>query len=1115
MWSSRHADAAAPPTLRGERIDRSGLREIDELAGDAEAKGFVYVQGATAVLETVARHAERRARALGRPLLKIGGLPTDDAWRELASAAGVGVLSDPVSAARQIAERCGPGLVLLREGTPTCWGSALADALEHLASSAEGHGRSLILVLCERAPARSRVIDVDAVASQDEVRLWWEAIARDADHSLIVGLDRLDALEGWWGAARSTPSHQRVEPIVLSASARRLLVRLSLSQRSWSRSEALRFGSGEACDELIARRVLEIDARGRLVASGDAPLPALDEGDHADAIVVAEALDPRPDPWAAARAAELFARAGEGDRAEAAAARALSGFTDPAARTDFRDRWEAALETLPFGDAAPRLLRSADLALRVGDVDSGLRTARKVVAKNGDSFDALLMLGRAAAARGDLPTAAHAIGRAMERAGGAELRARAEVEMAEVRYLCGALDEARRHAESGLSAAFEPATRLQARNVLGKLHLANAAWTEAEEHFAADACEASLTGDVMGELRARLNRAIALLSSGRLHEARSMLGTVLEDGERQGEHRAVAFALANLATIAILQREYPEAIRLSERAFEVRRRIGDKLSLALVITNLSELRLLIGQVSEAEQALAFGRQACGPGIPGTRLAHFAVAAARIHLAKGNTLEASAEIHRAIDGASSSRDGNKLCECYRLAARVALEDGDVLRAETALGLARDKASTDLARADIAVLEAMAARARGISFSVAARQALDLARRAEDAELAREAHLLLHFDAVSSGDLRAARLHLDAALTQRNRIAFSLPDEMRRRFLARRELGELAILEATFGAAAPVAEPALRACERCGSAECDGCRVISQRPDRGAASLAPRKIVGRDAAVMALLNAIHKVGPSDATVLIRGESGTGKELVAEAIHEASARKSGPLIKVNCAALVETLLLSELFGHEKGSFTGASARKRGRFEMAEGGTLFLDEIGDISRAPRSPSSASCKRRPSSASAASRPSTPTCESSAPPTAISRPSSPAASSARTSTTASAASSSRSPPSVSASAISAPSPRPSSPASPPSAAPAPASSPRRPSPASAATPGLATSASWRTPSAPPPCSPRATPSSSPTSRTTSTAFERSPRSCPSPSAFRCPPRQSPLDPRHS
>ncbi|MBX7197473.1 MAG: sigma-54 dependent transcriptional regulator, partial [Sandaracinaceae bacterium] len=117
---------------------------------------------------------------------------------------------------------------------------------------------------------------------------------------------------------------------------------------------------------------------------------------------------------------------------------------------------------------------------------------------------------------------------------------------------------------------------------------------------------------------------------------------------------------------------------------------------------------------------------------------------------------------------------------------------------------------------------------------------------------------------------------------------------------------------------------------------------------APGLRPRRhgaIIGSSPGIQQVLSVIDKVAAHDTIVLVRGESGTGKELVAEAIHQASPRASKPLVKVNCAALVETLLLSELFGHERGAFTGAQTRKKGRFELADGGTLFLDEIGDIS--------------------------------------------------------------------------------------------------------------------------------------------------------------------------
>jgi len=112
-------------------------------------------------------------------------------------------------------------------------------------------------------------------------------------------------------------------------------------------------------------------------------------------------------------------------------------------------------------------------------------------------------------------------------------------------------------------------------------------------------------------------------------------------------------------------------------------------------------------------------------------------------------------------------------------------------------------------------------------------------------------------------------------------------------------------------------------------------ITQHPD----------LIGQSVAMKKVFDAIETVGPTDATVLITGESGTGKELVARAIHAASPRRFHPMVTIHCGALTETLLESELFGHEKGAFTGAQYRKKGKFEIAEGGTVFLDEIGDIS--------------------------------------------------------------------------------------------------------------------------------------------------------------------------
>jgi DNA-binding NtrC family response regulator len=125
------------------------------------------------------------------------------------------------------------------------------------------------------------------------------------------------------------------------------------------------------------------------------------------------------------------------------------------------------------------------------------------------------------------------------------------------------------------------------------------------------------------------------------------------------------------------------------------------------------------------------------------------------------------------------------------------------------------------------------------------------------------------------------------------------------------------------------------------------LLERRPRAGPAHLGVAGIVGRSPAIRALTERIEKVAPVESTVLITGETGTGKELVARAVHTLSPRKAGPFLAVNCAALAEGILESELFGHVRGAFTGATRDRAGVFEAASGGTLFLDEIGSTSPA------------------------------------------------------------------------------------------------------------------------------------------------------------------------
>ena len=131
---------------------------------------------------------------------------------------------------------------------------------------------------------------------------------------------------------------------------------------------------------------------------------------------------------------------------------------------------------------------------------------------------------------------------------------------------------------------------------------------------------------------------------------------------------------------------------------------------------------------------------------------------------------------------------------------------------------------------------------------------------------------------------------------------------------------------------------------GSFEFENAALAEAGPEDEIRRLRLPSIVGNSAALGRVLQMVRVVDPTNATVLINGETGTGKELIAEAIHRCSERSKGPLVKVNCAAIPTGLLESEIFGHERGAFTGAVARRVGRFELANRGTIFLDEVGEI---------------------------------------------------------------------------------------------------------------------------------------------------------------------------
>ena len=957
----------------------------------------VIVRAPVEVHAAIIAHTARRLRTSGWLPIDAttaagsrGGAPL---FREIATRLGLAVVpSDPHACADAIAQvaacstrkRAAIVALLPQEGS---WDRAVANELVR-------SGRAGLLVFVTAPPSPSdgrsepRLFDVDSTSStlttfdlvcdlsaSDKLR-WLGAIAEEAQTEL-PGQD-IRTLEAWWARARrvaSDPAHASVLE-GLSEAARGVLACLALAGRSLPLSALTTLGDDAvaAVDELVVAALAVRNTTASLGAAG--VLVSLAGG--VDSAAIEALLAPTangcevrsgaalatarllaggpgfdPDPWAYARAAELLVAAGAIEAADRAIEKAIRGIEDAQATYEITNRWFSCVAPVTGEGGLFLRVQAAHRALGMGEANDAQRWCESATALKPEDPTIALLMGKALMQLGDLVAARVSLQNAQAAANDDELRARVASELAELSYLSGDLKLATEHANRAIALAKTVSSRLNGRNTVGKISLVEARWDEADAHFAEDVLTASAAGDGIAELRARLNRGIALMSKGGLEDARVILTRVLEDGKKVGEDRACAYAFANLGVIASRQHDYASALVYWEQAVRFRHTLRGRIASARTIANLAELRLRLGLVDHAEHALTFGRRLLGLGTTAARASHFSVVGARIALSRGNSEAARREIDSALIDGEAAGDRDYLGEAYRVAARVALDDGDVNRAAEAITKAEKLATNDRGRADVAVVRALHLRATGQNAIETANTALSLARTSGEEDLLGEIHALLAVLNRDAGDLQAAQAHCCRAIAVRDQLAAGLPAEIRAAFLAKPEIVALSRLQTSLASQDSefaVEEEAPRTLRNGngGNGGTGGTGVSGLAFGQAAVGLGlgpVREIIGDDAQIRNLIVAIRKVARSNSTVLIRGESGTGKELVAEALHRAGERATGPLVSVNCAALVETLLLSELFGHEKGAFTGAASRRRGRFEMAEGGTLFLDEIGDIS--------------------------------------------------------------------------------------------------------------------------------------------------------------------------
>jgi transcriptional regulator with GAF, ATPase, and Fis domain/tetratricopeptide (TPR) repeat protein len=623
--------------------------------------------------------------------------------------------------------------------------------------------------------------------------------------------------------------------------------------------------------------------------------------------------------------------------------------------------YERAIElyqrALPLSEMADKeriLHRLTAVHEAVGQIDRAIDCAERLVAISPDQIESLLQLARLQLLNRDMAAARPVLARVVAATNGADvtpkLQAQIAAESAEAHLLAGELEAAKQVASAGLGllsnadqsqTEAHPSLRLRLQNTIGKIQLEKEEYGAARQTFERNLSLSRKAGLPAEGVRALGQLGVTEMNQGHFDRAQSYYQQARELAQMIGEVMLVGGCLQHLGVLAERMGHYDQALCYYQEAVGAWKKIGHRGYLAWIAVDLGNLYLDLGDVEQSRAMLRLGISLADTEPPTATRVNLAILRGRISHNCCRYSEARLHLEEACALAHASGQKERLtrallylAEHYLQADRPAAARKTFAQLPTPLSHT-SKLKSLLLESQLLLSEGDQDQAREVLS-----RALESSDEGNDLDLAWQANYLMSGLLAALDRKHEARHLLFQAAQLEDRVAKRVPAALLPRFAEqpmRKALREAAAREL---------------------ARESGARFASHVESRKLPRDAPRpdldrrrdksktcQVIGEHPRIRQVLEQVERVAQTNALVMVRGESGTGKELIADAVHRQSQRKGGPFVKVNCGAIAESLLLSELFGHERGAFTGASQRRIGRFELANRGTIFLDEIGDIS--------------------------------------------------------------------------------------------------------------------------------------------------------------------------